>query len=178
MRMWIGEIIASRPLSGIPSGHNPFPPAFPWGGAPRSELKSNNCQWQLLHNVKVARASPASARRMRATCLSPWERCPAGAERACLPSQSLRDSSPRVGAKGRTDCHTSDVGHWFAMTCAVRRFLKNFVRPHPPDRHLSLPREGFSPFTLHSYKPPPGLNAQAGRRLRYSLFISLDRVLK
>ena len=59
-------------------------PAFPWG--------------------KVARASPASARRMRATCLSPWERCPAGVERACLPSQSLRDSSPRVGAKGRTDC--------------------------------------------------------------------------
>ena len=47
---------------------NPFPKAFPWGGAPRSELKSNNCQWQLLHNVKVARASPASARRMRASC--------------------------------------------------------------------------------------------------------------
>ena len=114
------------PLPGIPSGHNPFPPAF-----------------------KVACASPASARRMRATCLSLWERCPAGAERACLPSQSLRDSSPRVGAEGRTDCHTSDVGHWFAMTCAVRRFLKNFVRPHPPDRHLPLPREGFSPFTLH-----------------------------
>ena len=37
-----------------------------WGGAPRSESKSNNCQWQLLHNVKVARASHASARRMRA----------------------------------------------------------------------------------------------------------------
>ena len=69
MRMWIGEIIASRPLSGIPSGHNPQPPAFPWGGAPRSELKSNNCQWQLLHNVEVARASPASARRMRAICV-------------------------------------------------------------------------------------------------------------
>ena len=29
-----------------------------------------------------------------------------GAERACLPSQSLRDSSPKVGAKGDggTDC--------------------------------------------------------------------------
>ena len=25
-----------------------------------------------------------------------------GAERACLPSQSLRDSSPKVGAKGGT----------------------------------------------------------------------------
>ena len=117
------------PFPRIPSGHNPLSPAFPWGGAPRSELKSNNCQWQLLHNVKVARASPASARRMRAACLSLWERCPAGAERACLPSQSLRDSSPRVGAKGVS-------------------------------------------------KSPPGLNIQAGRRLRYSLFISLDRVLK
>ena len=32
-----------------------------------------------------------------------------GAERVCLPSQSLRDSSPKVGATGtrRTDCHTS-----------------------------------------------------------------------
>ena len=29
-----------------------------------------------------------------------WERCPAGVESAFLPSQSLRDSSPRVGAKG------------------------------------------------------------------------------
>jgi len=27
------------------------------GSAPRSELKFNNCQWQLLHNVKVARRS-------------------------------------------------------------------------------------------------------------------------
>ena len=26
--------------------------AFPWeGGAPRSELKSNNCQWQLHNSV-------------------------------------------------------------------------------------------------------------------------------
>ena len=43
-----------------------IPKPSPSGGAPRSESKSNNCQWQLLHNVKVARASPASARRMRA----------------------------------------------------------------------------------------------------------------
>ena len=43
----------------------PFPSLPPRGGAPRSESKSNNCQWQLLNNVKVARASPASARRMR-----------------------------------------------------------------------------------------------------------------
>ena len=45
------------PFPGIPSGHNPFSKAFPWGGAPRSELKSNNCRWQLLHSVKVARRS-------------------------------------------------------------------------------------------------------------------------
>ena len=37
-----------------------------WGGTSRSESKSNNCQWQLLHNAEVARAFPASARRMRA----------------------------------------------------------------------------------------------------------------
>ena len=36
------------------------------GGAPRSESKSNNCQWQLHNVVSVARTSPASARRMRA----------------------------------------------------------------------------------------------------------------
>ena len=37
-----------------------------------------------------------------------WERCPGrGGEGVCLPSQSLRDSSPRVGAKGEADCHTS-----------------------------------------------------------------------
>ncbi len=101
---------------------NPFPPAFPWGGAPRSELKSNNCQWQLLHNVKVARASPASARRMRATCLSPWERCPAGVERACLPSQSLRDSSPRVGAKGRTDCDRRESLERATPVCVTLRY--------------------------------------------------------
>ena len=32
-----------------------------------------------------------------------WERCPAGVERAFLPSQSLRDSSPGVGAKGERE---------------------------------------------------------------------------
>ena len=32
-------------------------PLLTKGGAPRSELKSNNCRWQLLHNVKVARRS-------------------------------------------------------------------------------------------------------------------------
>ena len=32
-----------------------------------------------------------------------------GAERVFFPSQSLRDSSPKVGAKGETDCH---VGRW------------------------------------------------------------------
>ena len=45
-------------------------------------------------------ARPPQVRDGRGSCLSLWERCPAGAERASLPSQSLRDSSPRVGAKG------------------------------------------------------------------------------
>ena len=122
--MWFCECspitqVTGSPLPGIPLGHNPFLKAFPWG--------------------KVARASHASARRMRATCLSLWERCPRkGAERANLPSQSLRDSSPRGGAKGgrgvriatpvcatlRYDCHRQSLlfqircaeHHWFAMT--------------------------------------------------------------
>ena len=53
-----------------------------------------------------------------------------GAERACLPSQSLRDSSPRVGAKGKTDCdrweslegHTGDIGRLLAKTRINCRF--------------------------------------------------------
>ena len=45
-----------EPLTGVtPSGDSlrsqSVSKAFPWGGAPRSESKSNNCQWQLLHNV-------------------------------------------------------------------------------------------------------------------------------
>ena len=74
------------------------------GGAPRSESKSNNCQWQLLHNVKVARASPASARRMRATCLSLWERCPVGAGRAIFTLSVTSGQLPQSGSQGRTDC--------------------------------------------------------------------------
>ena len=120
-----------------------------WGGAPRSELKSNNCQWQLLHNVKVARASPASARRMRATCLSLWERCPKGAGRAIFTlSVGSAASSPRVGAKGergRTRENEGERGKtrenglphqsadWFAMTCVVRGLAErtgfNLIRP-------------------------------------------------
>ena len=46
--------------------------------------------------------------------LSLWERCPEGAGRAL--SVSFSDSSPIGGALGKTDCHTSDIGHWFAMT--------------------------------------------------------------
>ena len=101
-----------------------FPSLPLWGGAPRSESKSNNCQWQLLHNVKVARASPASARRMRALPLPMGEVPLEGAERACLPSQSLCDSSPKVGAKekrivtgGNPWKGPHQCEHWFAMTC-------------------------------------------------------------
>ena len=51
---------------------------------------------------------------------SPYGRgAPKGRRGFYLPSQSLRDSSPRVGAKGETDCHTSDIGHWFAMTTSI-----------------------------------------------------------
>ena len=43
---------------------------------------------------------------MRVTCLSLWERCPRkGAERANFTlSVGFAASSPRVGAKGETDC--------------------------------------------------------------------------
>ena len=36
-------------------------------------------------------------------CLSLWERCPGQGGEGVLPSQSLRDSSPRVGAKGQSE---------------------------------------------------------------------------
>ena len=65
---------------------------------------------------KVARASHASARRMRVLPL-PMGEVPK-AERACLPSQSLRDSSPRVGAKEKRIA-TPVLRHWFAMTPSI-----------------------------------------------------------
>ena len=50
-----------------------------------------------------------------------------GAERACLPSQSLCDSSPKVGAKekrivtgGNPWKGPHQCEHWFAMTFVVR----------------------------------------------------------
>ena len=139
-----------------------FPPAFPWGGAPRSELKSNNCQWQLLHNVKVARASPASARRMRATCLSPWERCPAGVERACLPSQSLRDSSPRVGAKGRTDCDRRESLERTTPVCGSSQRHAFFASALKTERYRAVPNS-----QSNIDQPAHALNAAS---CRYSAF--------
>ena len=95
--------------------------AFPSGWC---SAQRNNYQWQLLHNVKVARASPARARRMRALPLPMGEVPLEGAERACLPSQSLCDSSPKVGAKekrivtgGNPWKGPHQCEHWFAMTC-------------------------------------------------------------
>ena len=38
-----------------------------------------------------------------------WDRCPKGL-------------AARRGGEGRTDCHTSDIGHWFAMT-EIRGFM-------------------------------------------------------
>ena len=89
-------------------GHRPtwqsVPQSLPLrGGAPRSELKSNNCRWQLLNNVKVARASPASARRMRALPL-PMGEVPEAERVIFALSVGFAASSPRVGAKGETDC--------------------------------------------------------------------------
>ena len=73
---------------------------------------------------KVARASPTSARRMRVLPLPMGEVPLEGAERACLPSQSLCDSSPKVGAKekrivtgGNPWKGPHQCEHWFAMTC-------------------------------------------------------------
>ena len=49
-----------------------------------------------------------------------------GAERACLPSQSLCDSSPKVGAKekrivtgGNPWKGPHQCEHWFAMTTSI-----------------------------------------------------------
>ena len=109
--------------------------AFPWGGAPRSELKSNNCQWQLLNNVKVARASPASARRMREK----------SKKRPHPPDRHLLLSGEGLGKRIATpvcaiswyDCHWQSwifqircaEHHWFAMARIYKSTSK--IYPHP-----------------------------------------------
>ena len=97
--------------------------AFPWGGAPRSELKSNNCQWQLLHNVKVARASPASARRMREK----------SKKRPHPPDRHLLLSGEGLGKRIVTGGNPWKGPHqsvdWFAMTRIYKSTSK--IYPHP-----------------------------------------------
>ena len=60
----------------------------------------NDCRWQSYLNVAQAGvAIPLKCPRTleRVPCLSLWERCPAGAERAFLPSQSASPPAPPEG---------------------------------------------------------------------------------
>ena len=131
-----------------------FPKAFPWGGAPRSELKSNNCRWQLLHNVKVARASPTSARRMRAKseeyCKS-IDRTSRGAHWAPAFSGKLYIKGGRPMA-APTDSYLV-LGHWFTMT-AFHSGARKWGRITP-------------------YQPCPACFSSSGMKSR---MISLSRV--
>ena len=67
----------------------------------------NDCQWQSYLNVAQAGvAIPLKCPRTleRVPCLSLWERCPAGAERAFYPLSRLRRQLPQRGSQGGTDC--------------------------------------------------------------------------
>ena len=76
---------------------------------------------------KVARASPASARRMRAKAPLPTEGEPLRlSKNRVIASQcshwrgnpfSCHVDYPDIS--GNADCHTSDIGHWFAMTANI-----------------------------------------------------------
>ena len=70
-----------------------------------------------------------------------------GAERACLPSQSLCDSSPEVGAKekrivtgGNPWKGPHQCEHWFAMTPSIAVHRKNDTGRQPIvlQLHISL----------------------------------------
>ena len=67
----------------------------------------NDCRWQSYLNVAQAGvAIPLKCPRTleRVPCLSLWERCPAGAERAFYPLSRLRRQLPQRGSQGGTDC--------------------------------------------------------------------------
>ena len=50
---------------------------------------------------------------------------------------------PRRGRLWNADCHTSDVGHWFAMTSVIRKFsVKSFSTSSGSPSHLPLSGEG------------------------------------
>ena len=93
--------------------------------AQESARRSRSCHRKLVGTEiesVIANQCRSTGVAIRTPCLSLWERCPAGVERACFTlSVGFAASSPRVGAKGergRTDCHASV--HWLAMTCAIR----------------------------------------------------------
>ena len=73
---------------------------------------------------KVARASPASARRMREKAPLPYEGEPfrlsknrvIANQRARWCGNPFSYHVAHSDISGNADCHTSDIGHWFAMT--------------------------------------------------------------
>ena len=74
-----------------------------------------------------------------------------GAERACLPSQSLCDSSPKVGAKekrivtgGNPWKGPRQCEHWLAMTCVLSNTPET---RDPPGAGLSQGGLSFQRFT-------------------------------
>ena len=85
----------------------------------------NDCRWQSYLNVAQAGvAIPLKCPRTleRVPCLSLWERCPAGAERAFYPLSRLRRQLPQRGSQGgtrETDC-------LFARASMIQRFAKGF----------------------------------------------------
>ena len=45
---------------------------------------------------------------------------------------TIHSSLLTFGMGKRTDCHTSDIGHWFAMTCVIWLLYEGLTqRPHP-----------------------------------------------
>ena len=62
--------------------------------------------------------------------------------RGCSRTSAFIDSSRSVLG----DCHTSDIGHWFAMTYFYHSAQKHYWRPHPSracgGRASHLPRGG------------------------------------
>ena len=113
-----------------------------------------------------------------------------GAERAFLPSQSLRDSSPRVGAKGKTDCdrweslkgHTSDIGRLLAKTRISCRFSCRGGQ-WPPAFYADFQRKWaasgrpyllFRRFSENCMRPHPALRATC--TLRYDCHRKMDGI--
>ena len=123
-----------------------------WGGAPRSESKSNNCQWQLLHNVSVSRTSPRKCETDEGLA-SPYGRgAPGrGGEGEFYPlshfvtappkweprGERIATSAAGLLAKTRINCRFScRGGHW--PPAFLRRFPKKMGGQWPPLLALSV----------------------------------------